>query len=90
MKISCTNWKPAALDIVGYCELKKSHVTLGTCIHSCTEQDGAWRNELKQSFKQPTRGLGDVIAAVTSAVGIKPCGGCKQRQETLNKIVPFK
>jgi len=35
------------------------------------------------------RGLGDVIAAATTAVGIKPCGGCKQRQEALNKLVPF-
>lgn len=35
------------------------------------------------------RGLGDVVAAATSAVGIKPCGGCKKRQETLNKLVPF-
>jgi hypothetical protein len=35
------------------------------------------------------RGLGDVIAAATSAVGIKPCGGCKQRQEALNKLIPF-
>ena len=38
---------------------------------------------------QPMRGLGDAIAAATTAVGIKPCGGCKQRQETLNKLVPF-
>lgn len=36
------------------------------------------------------RGLGDVVAAVTSAVGIQPCGGCKGRQEGLNKAVPFK
>jgi hypothetical protein len=35
------------------------------------------------------RGLGDVVAAVTSAVGIRPCGGCKKRQESLNKLVPF-
>jgi hypothetical protein len=33
-------------------------------------------------------GLGDVVAAFTSALGIKPCGGCKQRQEWLNKKVP--
>jgi hypothetical protein len=38
---------------------------------------------------QSWRGLGDVIAAATSAVGIKPCGGCKERQEALNKLVPF-
>jgi hypothetical protein len=37
----------------------------------------------------PLRGLGDVVARVTSAVGIKPCGGCKDRQEKLNKLVPF-
>lgn len=35
------------------------------------------------------RGLGDAVARVTSAVGVKPCGGCKKRQEALNKMVPF-
>ena len=35
------------------------------------------------------RGLGDVIATMTKAVGIPQCAGCKKRQETLNKIVPF-
>lgn len=39
--------------------------------------------------KPGLRGLGDVVAAVTSAVGITPCGGCKQRQEALNRAVPF-
>lgn len=38
----------------------------------------------------PSRGLGDTIAKVTSAVGIKPCGGCKKRQAKLNKRVPYK
>lgn len=38
---------------------------------------------------KPITGLGDAIAAVTSAVGIKPCGGCKKRQAALNKLVPF-
>lgn len=32
------------------------------------------------------RGLGDAVAAVTNAVGLKPCGGCKQRQEALNRV----
>jgi hypothetical protein len=38
------------------------------------------------------RGLGDVVAKVTSALGIKqkPGCGCKRRQEKLNKLVPFK
>jgi hypothetical protein len=34
-------------------------------------------------------GLGDVVSIATSAVGVKPCGGCKQRQEKLNQIFPF-
>jgi hypothetical protein len=29
-------------------------------------------------------GLGDYVAALTSAVGIKPCGGCKERQAAWN------
>lgn len=42
-----------------------------------------------ESGEVKVRGLGDVIARATSAIGIKPCGGCKQRQETLNKLIPF-
>jgi hypothetical protein len=42
-----------------------------------------------ESAQIPMDGLGDVIARMTRAVGIKPCGGCKQRQEALNKLVPF-
>lgn len=29
--------------------------------------------------------LGDTIAAATSAVGVRPCGGCKRRQDKLNR-----
>ena len=35
-------------------------------------------------------GLGDVVTNVTSAVGIKPCGGCKRRAMALNRWVSFK
>jgi hypothetical protein len=40
--------------------------------------------------KEPVAGLGDVIAKVTKAFGVKPCGGCKKRQAYLNKLVPIK
>ena len=33
---------------------------------------------------RPVR-AGDAIAAATSAVGVRPCGGCKHRQEKLNR-----
>ena len=35
------------------------------------------------------KGLGDVIATITDAVGIEQCEGCKQRQDKLNKLLPF-
>lgn len=35
------------------------------------------------------KGLGDVVATVTDALGIEQCEGCKQRQDKLNKLVPF-
>jgi hypothetical protein len=53
-------------------------------------------------LNQPSRGLGDTIAKITSAtkldklansiavaVGAEDCG-CKARQESLNKLVPYK
>ena len=33
-------------------------------------------------------GLGDVVAGVTKAFGIKPCTPCQARQQALNAAVP--
>jgi hypothetical protein len=33
-------------------------------------------------------GLGDVVAGATTAVGIKPCGGCARRKAAMNKATP--
>lgn len=35
-------------------------------------------------------GLGDVVAAATKRVGIKPCQGCQRRQALLNQRFPFR
>jgi hypothetical protein len=34
-------------------------------------------------------GLGDVIARVTSYIGIRPCGGCIRRAAALNRWMAF-
>ncbi len=34
-------------------------------------------------------GLGDVIRRATTALGVKPCGGCKRRAELLNQHLVF-
>ena len=42
------------------------------------------------------RGLGDTVANLTFVKGVskilnlEDCGGCKKRQELLNKIMPYK
>jgi hypothetical protein len=36
-----------------------------------------------------SRGLGDTIHRVTSALGIPHCGGCEQRREFLNELIPY-
>ena len=39
----------------------------------------------KKRTKKEIQGLGDVVAAVTSAVGIEPCQNCKERQFSANR-----
>ncbi len=34
-------------------------------------------------------GLGDIIKKATASAGVRPCGGCSQRAETLNSWVVF-
>lgn len=38
--------------------------------------------------QKPPMGLGDLVAKVTGAFGVKPCAPCKQRQQALNNAVP--
>lgn len=40
-------------------------------------------------YDGPARGLGDLVAKVTTAIGIEPCGGCKERQAALNRALPI-
>lgn len=50
-------------------------------------------NATEWDITQPSRGLGDTVAkAVNRATFglVKPCGGCKQRQSTLNRLVKYK
>lgn len=44
----------------------------------------------KRKTKKEIQGLGDVVAAVTSAFGIEPCENCKERQFGLNRLFNFK
>lgn len=37
-----------------------------------------------------SKGLGDVIASMTKAIGIEPCESCNKRKDILNELFPFK
>lgn len=50
----------------------------------------AQREELARLRRPALRGAGDVVARMTSAVGIKPCAPCKRRQAALNRWFPFR
>lgn len=51
-----------------------------------------WLSKQKEGKRGNSKssGLGDTIAKITKSVGIKPCGGCRKRQATLNRIFPYK
>ena len=44
----------------------------------------------EKEISNGVEGIGDMVAKMTSAVGIKPCSGCKKRQAWLNKLFPFR
>lgn len=48
-----------------------------------------YRVRLPGFISEQDLGLGDVIKRATSAVGIKPCGGCGRRAAALNRWVVF-
>jgi hypothetical protein len=58
----------------------------------CQPRAGAKKIPLAalKAASAPSRGFGDTIAKITKAAGIKPCGGCKKRQEALNRLFPYR
>ena len=68
------------------------HIKLAQCTHA----DGVCFGRRPTSrecaqcaqYEGPIRGAGDAVKLVTSALGIKTCGGCQQRREALNRLLP--
>ena len=54
------------------------------------ESDGQpYRVRLPSFISDQEVGLGDAIKRVTYGFGIKPCGGCERRADTLNRWFAF-
>jgi hypothetical protein len=45
---------------------------------------------MTEENKETSKGLGDTIKKITSKMGVKQCGGCKRRQQKLNRLFPYK
>jgi len=77
---TCAHWQDCGVSTGGRCTLYNRTQSFGVC-QACKANTttGDW---ITRALKR-TR-MGDKVAAVTSAVGIKPCGGCKKRQAKLN------
>ncbi len=67
-----------------------SDVTLEEFARRVAELRQQHREKHRNCHEPPSRGLGDTVAKLTKAVGIKPCGGCKERQKKLNEMFPYK
>jgi len=48
-----------------------------------------YRVRLPRAIADEDVGLGDVLKRATSAIGIKPCGGCERRAAALNRWLVF-
>ena len=54
-----------------------------------TKSEGPRYSVRLPGFINEDIGLGDVIKRVTSAAGIKPCGGCQRRARALTRWLVF-
>ena len=52
-------------------------------------EPGPYRVRLPGFITDEEVGLGDVVKRATSAVGIRPCGGCAHRAAVLNRWLTF-
>ncbi len=53
------------------------------------DKDQPYRVRLPGFISEEQVGLGDTIKRATSAVGIRPCGGCARRATALNRWMVF-
>ena len=67
---------------------RKETKQVGTNVSDKIE-DSAYRVRLPGFITDEEVGLGDLIKRATSAIGIKPCGGCTRRAATLNRWMVF-
>ena len=95
MIIKCNHWKDCKVTKGGCCEIEAYHrPSYGTCLFACESNTHKPSKEKAEKLLgiNHSKGLGDTVKKIIDKVTrkkIKPCGGCKKRQEMLNKIMPY-
>jgi hypothetical protein len=84
--MTCTHWTNAQAKDGGRCSLKAKTVSFGVC-RLCPENTAPGAFPPAKNILQKLR-IGTHIAEATTAIGIKPCGGCKRRAQILNGDKP--
>lgn len=94
--MSCPYAKPVSATSV-QCALLPPQIRVSTricatCMSQWTDGQPPNADNLTPALVPlaPSRGLGDTVAKLTSAVGVFPCGGCKRRQRLLNDLIPYR
>jgi hypothetical protein len=64
---------------------KREHDDRLTEMSEQVDEPQPYRVRLPGFVKDEEIGLGDVIKRATSAIGIRPCGGCEGRAAALNR-----
>jgi hypothetical protein len=57
--------------------------------HERSGRDRATTVRLPGFVSDEDVGLGDVVSRMTSAIGIRPCGGCQRRAAAMNRWLVF-
>lgn len=57
--------------------------------HLGTQERQPYQVRLPGFISDKDIGLGEVVTRATSLMGVKPCGGCKQRAAALNRWLVF-
>ena len=70
----------------------------GKAANACPLEIPRWNRYGRRNRTPTNRGLGDMVASIAQPIAraidsvagtnIQQCGGCKKRQEALNKLVP--
>ena len=75
----CKHWQDVGMQTAGFCNLHKKTFIFEVC-QSCPDStEIGWTKAFLRTYR-----VGDKIASATTAIGIKPCSGCKKRQAILN------